>query len=97
LDIRQSYRFYRWECTGPLPVPANEIATHSANMHLIADNETVRAAIASLRVGALVAMTGYLVEARHPACLKPWRSSLRRDDEGDGACEIMLVRSLREL
>ncbi len=95
--ISQSYRFYRWQCWGALPVPESEITSHSANMHLIADNEDVRSAIASLRVGALVSMTGYLVEARNPAGPQPWRSSLKRDDAGDGACEVMLVRSLRKL
>lgn len=97
MDIRQSYRFYRWQYWGASPVPEKDIVSHSANMHLIADNEDVRAAIAALRVGSLVAMRGYLVEARHPSGLAPWRSSLRRDDAGDGACEVMLVRSLREL
>ena len=65
-------------------------------MHLIPDNDTVRRAIASLRVGALVEMKGYLVEARRTAPVLTWRSSLRRDDTGDGSCELMLVRSLRE-
>ena len=97
LTVRQSYRFYRWQCWGALPVPEKDITSHSANMHLIADNDDVRESIASLRVGTLASMTGYLVEARHPSGPKPWRSSLRRDDAGDGACEVMLVRSLRKL
>ena len=41
-------------------------------------------------------MTGYLVEANFPGAAKPWRSSLVRDDTGDGACELMYVRLLNE-
>ena len=97
LTLRQNYRFVFWQCGSPPPIPIKEIETHAANMHLIADNEDIRREIASLRVGSLIVMKGYLVEARHPSVPNPWRSSLRRDDTGDGACELMLVRSLRHL
>ncbi len=96
LEITQSGRWYHWQYWGDPPAPRQDIISHSANMHLIPDNDTVRSAIGSLRVGALVEMKGYLVEARRTAPVLTWRSSLRRDDTGDGSCELMLVRSLRE-
>ncbi len=95
LTITQSMRWYHWQSWGGLPISHRDVETHSANMHLIADNDEVRHAIAWLRTGALVSLKGYLVEATHPGEAKPWRSSLRRDDTGDGACEVMLVRTIR--
>jgi hypothetical protein len=37
------------------------------------------------------------VEASHPHARKTWRSSLSRDDEGEGACEILYATSLIDL
>ena len=66
-------------------------------MHLIPDDDHVLSQIKSLKTGMHVKMGGYLVEARHPRAVTPWRSSLVRDDDGAGACELMLVRTLRIL
>lgn len=92
----QSMRWYHWQSWGSLPISRQDVETHSANMHLIADNDDIGHTIAWLRPGALVFLQGYLVEATRPGEARPWRSSLRRDDTGDGACEVMLVRSIRE-
>jgi hypothetical protein len=71
--------------------------THSANNHLIPADDSVRDQIAALRVGSLVKISGFLVEATHPQADHPWRSSLTRDDTGDGACEIIYVRNVIEM
>ena len=94
LDISQSNRFYHWHYWGQPPIPAQEIITHSANVHIIPADNSVLEKLKSLRKGSLIHMTGSLVEARHPRGVTPWRSSLTRDDTGDGACEIMYVTSL---
>lgn len=94
LTITQSMRWYRWQSWGSLPISRQQVETHAANMHLIADNDDILHAIAWLRPGALVRLQGYLIEATRPGETRPWRSSLRRDDTGDGACELMLVRSI---
>lgn len=93
LEISQSDRYYRWQYWGAAPIPEKEIMTHSANVHVIPANDAAAAVVNSLRVGELVRLEGYLVEATHPRADRPWRSSLARDDEGEGACELMLVES----
>ncbi len=94
LDISQDNRYYHWRYWGAAPIPESEIINHSANIHLIPADENVAQSIASLRVGSQVQMSGWLVEATHQGADKPWRSSLTRNDEGDGSCEILYVRSL---
>ena len=97
LDVSQSGRYYHWRYWGRPPIPEKEIITHSANTHLIPADDSTARAISSLRVGSLVKISGYLVEATHPQADHAWRSSLTRDDEGEGACEIIYVKSLVEL
>lgn len=94
LNISQDKRYYHWRYWGTAPIPESEIINHSANIHLIPADENVAQCIAFLRVGSLVQMSGWLVEATHQGADKPWRSSLTRNDEGNGSCEILYVRSL---
>ena len=98
LDIAQSYRFYRWTCWSPdPPLPLKDITRHSANVHIIPATPAVLAQVRRLRIGSLVRLRGMLVEAAKPGTVPPMRSSLSRQDAGDGACEIMLVRVVQEL
>ncbi len=94
IDISQSGRFYRWSVDS-FPIPRGEIQTHSANMHLIPANDSVADDIASVRAGEIVEITGSLVEAKSINDDWRWRSSLTRKDTGKGACELILVKSLR--
>jgi len=96
LDISQRSRFYYWRYWGELPVKEAEVISHSANMHLIPADDGVRKTIAGLREGSVVKISGYLVDARHPEVSAPWRSSLKRDDAGAGACEIIYVKAISE-
>lgn len=96
LDISQSNRFYHWRYWGTSPIPEAEITRHSANMHLIPADDTVRDRLTGLRVGSTVKISGYLVEATHPSASHPWRSSLTRDDAGPGSCEIIYVKFAQE-
>jgi len=93
LDISQSARFYSYHWSREPPIPAREIMVSSANMHLIPADPSVAAAIARVRVGELIALRGHLVEV-HRQDGWHWRSSLRRDDSGAGACELVLVDSI---
>ncbi len=98
LDISQSNRFFHWRYyTDNPPIPRDEIISHAANTHMIPEDDRIRNKMAKLRKGSLVKMIGYLVEATNPRSATPWRSSLTREDSGDGACEIFYVRSLQEL
>jgi hypothetical protein len=96
LDITQGNRFFHWRYWGQNPpIPVDEIICHAANMHLIPDDERILGQLAALKTGMVVKLQGYLVEATHPMSATPWRSSLTRTDDGDGACEVMLVEIVK--
>ena len=72
------------------PIPADEINSHSANVHLIpADNEVLHR-LRSVNEGDIIELRGSLVEVSAPDGWH-WRSSMSRTDSGDGACELMWV------
>lgn len=92
VDISQSNRFYFWH-VDHFPIPRDEIETHSANMHMVPADSSVKKALKSVRSGQVVTIKGYLIEAR-AADGWHWTSSLTRDDTGNGACELVLVKSI---
>ena len=94
LVISQGNRFYFYEWRHRAPIPQGEIIAHSANNHLIAADSNIAGFIRSLRVGHLVDLRGYLVEARKDNGFI-WRSSLSRVDSGNGACELFYVTNAR--
>lgn len=96
LDISQSGRwyFYRWRDAPPLP--PGEIVRSSANMHFIPADAIAARELADVREGDRVRVEGWLVEAVAPDGWR-WRSSLTRDDSGEGACELVYVCSMRRL
>ena len=91
LDISQGGRWYRyrWGPDGP-PLPLEEIIRSSANMHLVPANPSVARAIDRVREDQTVRLKGWLVEIRGDDGWQ-WRSSLTREDSGDGACELIYV------
>ena len=93
LAISQSNRAYRYRWDELPPRPRAEIASHSANVHLIPASPTLEKQIKKLRVGQVIHISGQLVEA-YAADGWRWRSSLSRDDVGFGACELIRVESL---
>lgn len=72
------------------PIPAGEINTHAANMHLIPADDEVLHRLRSVSEGDIIELRGYLVEVNAPDGWR-WRSSLTRTDTGEGACELMWV------
>ncbi len=93
LSISQGGRFYYYQWQNEPPIPAEQIASHSANTHLIPANSDVAKKMNNVRVGQVVHLTGQLVEARASDGWH-WRSSLTRDDTGAGACELFRVESI---
>ena len=93
IDIDQCGRFFSWS-VHEFPIPRREIETHSANMHMVPADATVARALKRVRVGDVVTLEGDLIEADKPGGWK-WRSSMTRDDTGDGACELVYVKDLR--
>jgi len=92
LRISQDHRWYEYGWRQNPPIPQEEIALSSANMHLIPANGTVRAAILAVRRHDLVEFQGYLVEVTRPGWR--WRSSLSREDTGGHSCEVVWVDHL---
>ncbi|MFO1454954.1 MAG: hypothetical protein U1F18_01800 [Steroidobacteraceae bacterium] len=93
LDISQSARFYSWRHAGAPPLPDREINRHSANWHVVPGNADVKRALARVRVGDIVELEGLLVDLWRDDGGQA-RTSLRRDDTGAGACEIIWVERL---
>ncbi len=94
LNIQQSGRFYSYHWRDAPPIPANEIARSSANMHLIPADAAVASELEKVREGEIVELRGHLVAARRPDGWQ-WNSSLTRDDTGAGACELVFVESVQ--
>jgi len=92
IDISQSNRFFYWHVRD-YPIPRREIETSATNMHLIPADDGVRYAMKHVRPGELVHLEGFLVDASRPDGWH-WRTSLRRDDTGNGACELVWVESI---
>ncbi|NBO19016.1 MAG: hypothetical protein EBV03_07300 [Proteobacteria bacterium] len=68
-----------------------------SNNHLITANDDIRKQINRLSIGDQVVITGRLAsyaEAQWGANAPLRQTSLRRDDTGNGACEIILVEGL---
>jgi hypothetical protein len=89
IEISQRNRFYFWRVED-FPIPRREIEVNSANMHMIPANKVVERELASVRAGSVIRLEGYLVEAS-AADGWHWRSSLTREDTGNGACELVWV------
>ena len=92
ITIEQRSRWYHWRAA-TLPVPAAQISRHSANMHMIPAGEDIADSLQKLRIGEIVRIRGYLVEATSEDGFA-WKSSLTRDDTGSRSCELVWVEKL---
>ncbi len=94
IGFGQTGRWWRyWPSDSEWPIPAADIASHGANMHMIPAGKLVLKALRSVRAGDLISLTGYLVDVESVGGWK-WSTSLTRADTGNGACEIVWVESL---
>jgi hypothetical protein len=91
ISMGNRFFFYRWQKRAP--IPQAEIIRSAANNHLIPSSGAIRSQIRHLRVGQIVEISGWLFDAEGPDNLK-WRTSRRRDDAGNGACELIYVEKL---
>lgn len=85
-------RFYYWMPGGVLSAETAKIS--AANTHVIPADDEILRQLMELKEGDLVRLTGQLVEVTGPKGFT-MRSSLRRDDSGDGACEILYVQRVQ--
>ena len=92
VDISQSNRFYYWH-VDEFPIPRRDIETQSANMHMIPATSQIEKMLKAVRPGQVVKFSGYLIEAKANDGWH-WKSSLTREDTGNGACELVFVKAL---
>lgn len=92
IKIRQSNRWYYWN-VDEFPIPRREIETQSANTHIIPATVAVAKQLDHVKEGDLIRLKGDLVEIKGQDGWK-WRSSLSRNDTGQGACEVMRVTQI---
>lgn len=102
-DIYRKMKFWSepfscWYQAPTYETSATFAADALSNTHLLSEDPAARRAIESMRIGDQVELEGELVNYYPQG--KPEmsrRSSLRRDDTGNGACEVLLVESARIL
>ncbi len=92
LEFSQMGRFLYWKPKNwtTFPLSARDTIAHAAQIHAIPAEAEVEARLRKLRPGQVVTLSGFLVDVRGPGGFT-WNTSLRRDDTGDGACEIMWI------
>jgi hypothetical protein len=93
VDYGQITRYYFWR-TSATDLDLHYIQTHSANMHMIPADDNVRRALLSVWSGDRVRVHGLLVNARRDDGFY-WNSSLSREDDGPGACELVWVEEIQ--
>ena len=83
---------------GGVDITSDYVVSHVSNSHLIPANEGIRQALAQVEPGDMVRIKGRLVDVR--AYVSEGRvltvsTSKSRTDQGDGACEVIFVETLR--
>jgi hypothetical protein len=73
------------------------IYLNSSNNHIIPANDNIRKALSRIRKNERVLLEGYLVNvyANKKGRTISWRTSTTREDKGDGSCEIIYVKRLK--
>ena len=78
-------------------IDADYVISHVSNSHVIAANHSIAAAFATIRAGDVVRIDGRLVDIKMVEGNQVYNisSSKSRTDQGDGACEVILVDRIR--
>lgn len=92
----QSGRWYYWRYDKDFPFDNTFVAKWSANTHIIPANDNIRRTLGGVSSGDTVRLEGYLVYVTGGDGKETytWNSSLSRDDQGDGSCEVLYLTSL---
>ena len=97
LRLYSMRRAYAWTPRNDrLPASAEDINTHSANMHMVPSTRELAARLRAIIRGDLIDIRGFLIEIKFSDG-GTWRSSLTRTDTGNGACELVWVNELSKL
>jgi len=92
-DISQSVRFYSWMPKQALPIPRQAVIEHSANTHVIPADAGVARQLKRARIGQVIHLRGYLVNAVRDDGVYI-TTSMTRSDSGPGSCEVLLVQQV---
>lgn len=94
IRFTQMGRFFYWDARdSSFPLSARTLQTHAAQMHMVPPDGEMESRLKRLRPGQIVHARGWLVDVRGRDGFV-WNTSLRRDDTGAGACEILYVETL---
>lgn len=91
--VTQGSRFMYWHLYDS-PLDIRLVEQSSANVHLIPASDELAAALAAAPLGAIVHLTGDLVDITLPNGDRV-PSSMTRTDTGPGACEILFLRGIQ--
>lgn len=91
IGVKQDNRYLTWGVKY-LPLPAKRMKELVSNIHIIPATPHIADLLKKVNQGDLVRMRGDLVEVDDNGWT--WKSSLSRDDVGDGACEILRVSAI---
>lgn len=92
-EISQSSRFFWWRPLDNLPIASRDVVEHSANTHVIPADATIGRQLGRLRAGQVVRLQGLLVDGKRDDGMY-FRTSLTRQDSGEGACEVLYVEQV---
>ncbi len=93
IDVKQQHRWYVWRSKF-LPMPIKEIELSSSNVHIIPANNSVEEIIDELIKGNIIKVKGKLVNVNKIGEKFTWKTSTKRNDTGNGACEILWAEEL---
>jgi len=98
VKFSQDMRWYQFRIQPDTSFDVDYVQKHSSNTHIIYADANLKKAVRRIGRGDEVEMTGYLVyiKGKYKGHDVWWNSSLRRDDGGDGACEVFYITSLRK-
>lgn len=94
--IRQALRAAVISWSSAPPLDSDEITRSFSNNHVIPADAEVEKGLMALRPGDLARLTGLLVSVKRQDGFV-WNTSMKRTDVGDGACELIFVRSIEIL
>ena len=94
IDIKQQHRWYVWK-TERFPIPRNEIEVSSSNIHIIPSNDEIEDLLDEVIRGNIISLSGKLVNVNEKNNNFTFKTSLKRNDTGSGACEILWLEELK--
>lgn len=90
--VSQGGRWYFWR-SEDMPIEQRAVETQSANVHIVPATPEIARQLRRIRREDVVELSGSLIEVVATDGWR-WKSSLSREDVGEGACELLLLKRL---